>query len=118
MISIKTLLNLNELSIEELVGRLRAAEGRLVPSDSGEVRDKSRRLIMAEDHWLTKWRHRLPGNAPGSRDKGGGQAHGKNSGGARTDGREVSVKLTSKGTPSRKGRCYNCEIYGHWGKEC
>jgi len=28
------------------------------------------------------------------------------------------VKLTSEGTPRRKGRCQNCGIYGHWAQEC
>jgi hypothetical protein len=28
------------------------------------------------------------------------------------------VKLTSEGTPRRKGRCRNCNIYGHWEQDC
>jgi hypothetical protein len=28
------------------------------------------------------------------------------------------VKLTSTGTPRRKGRYKNCGIYGHWAKDC
>jgi hypothetical protein len=29
-----------------------------------------------------------------------------------------SPKLTSKGTPMRKGQCHNCGTYGHWAKDC
>ena len=29
-----------------------------------------------------------------------------------------AVKLTSEGTPRRKGRCRNFGIYGHWAEDC
>jgi len=29
-----------------------------------------------------------------------------------------SSKLTTMGTPRRKGRCRNCGIYGHWAEDC
>jgi hypothetical protein len=41
---------------------------------------------------------------PGAR--GGGEA------------RDTGVKLTSMGTPRRKGKCRKCGIYGHFAKEC
>lgn len=34
------------------------------------------------------------------------------------DARDSGTKLTSMGTPRRKGKCRKCGIYGHWGKEC
>ena len=33
-------------------------------------------------------------------------------------GGQGTVKLTSEGTPRRKGRCRNCGIYGHWAEDC
>ena len=30
----------------------------------------------------------------------------------------LGQKLTSQGTPRRKGRCRNCGIYGHWPQDC
>jgi hypothetical protein len=33
-------------------------------------------------------------------------------------GASGEVKLTSEGTPRRKGRCRNCGIYGHWEQDC
>jgi hypothetical protein len=34
------------------------------------------------------------------------------------EARNPGVKLTSMGTPRRKGRCRKCNIYGHFKKEC
>jgi hypothetical protein len=34
------------------------------------------------------------------------------------DARDTRVKLTSMGTPRRRGRCKKCKIYGHYAKEC
>ena len=43
----------------------------------------------------------------------------KNKPTARSDGGATGpVKLTSEGTPRRKGRCRNCGIYGHWAQDC
>jgi hypothetical protein len=41
----------------------------------------------------------------------------KHDGGGGTGGQKA-VKLTSEGTPQRKGRCRNCGIYGHLAEDC
>jgi hypothetical protein len=56
-LSIETLLDLDTLSLEELVERLRATEEQL--EDDGPIMDKTRRLMLAEEDWLAKHRHRL-----------------------------------------------------------
>ena len=33
-------------------------------------------------------------------------------------GGQGTVKITSEGTPRRKGRCRNCGIYGRWAEDC
>lgn len=42
----------------------------------------------------------------------------KQKGGGRGEKKEHVLKLTSEGTPRRKGRCRNCGIYGHWKQDC
>ncbi|WVZ84645.1 hypothetical protein U9M48_031652 [Paspalum notatum var. saurae] len=91
--------------------RLRASQDRFdEPNEgggSGEVRDKSEQLMMAEEDWLAKWKHKLQPNATE-----GQRRH------THTYERESNGKLTSEGTPHRKGRCHNYGIYGYWAKEC
>lgn len=41
----------------------------------------------------------------------------KHEGGSGSDG-QATVKLASMGTHRRKGRCRNCNIYGHWAEDC
>jgi hypothetical protein len=86
------------------------------------------RLLLAEEDWLEKHKHRFQqgpkeggsgsssGGYNGGRGSHGGRgghhrgkalARGENNGGE-------EVKLTSEGTPRRKGRCRNCNIYGHY----
>lgn len=104
--------NLKALSVNELVGCLRAAEEHI--EDKVEhVVDKTGRLLLAEEECFDKNKHRFHSNY---KEGGGGsgatapkhKAQPRSEGG--TSG---SVKLTSEGTPRRKGRCRKCDIYGH-----
>ena len=110
-VSIETLLDVNTMTIEDLVGRLKAAEDRL---DVDSVTERAGRLLLSEEEWLSKYHHRLTpeGSSSGFGEKKNGGS-GKHKGGARGDKKEPVVKLTSEGTPRRKGRCRNCGIYGH-----
>jgi hypothetical protein len=90
------------------------------------------RLMMAEEDWLEKHKHRFLQGPKGNSGSSGGGGYGGGRGGhagrgghhkgkaaARTDGGgQEEVKLTSEGTPRRKGRCRNCNIYGHWEQDC
>ncbi|XP_066373369.1 uncharacterized protein [Miscanthus floridulus] len=122
-ISIKTLLDLKTLTIEELVGRLKMAEDRLGIRD---VTEKVGNLLLSEEEWVDKYRHRLmPESASSSGGAGKkswkpktGGGGGRGERGDRGDKKEPVVKLTSMGTPRRKGRCRNCGLYGHWAEDC
>jgi hypothetical protein len=116
-VSIETLLDINTLTVEELVGRLRAAEDRL---DVDTIVEKTEKLFLSEDQWLAKYRHRLAPEGSSSRtggDRQGGFSPAKTKNTSHGD-KEPVVKLTSEGTPRRKGRCRNCGIYGHWKQDC
>jgi hypothetical protein len=116
-ISIETLLDLKSLALEELVGRLRMVEDRM---ETKTITEKTGKLMLTEEEWVSRNRHRL---LPKSSSTGGGEKRNmfnptKNKGVARDNGwrgdrKEPVVKLTSEGTPRRKGRCRNCGIYGH-----
>ena len=55
-ISIETLLDLKTMTIEELVGHLKMAEDRL---GIEVVTDKMGKLLLTEEDWVAKNRHRL-----------------------------------------------------------
>jgi hypothetical protein len=57
--SIETLLDLKELSIEELSGRLAASEGRGEPEP-----ESGGRLFLTEEEWAVRHRQNLSLNAP------------------------------------------------------
>ncbi|CAD6334000.1 unnamed protein product [Miscanthus lutarioriparius] len=126
--AIEMFCDVKTLSIEELVGHLRAAEARFEPMVE-QVTDTTGRLLLMEEEWMARNKSRMV-NAESSSGggKGGGKyikkdqsrGRGVSSGGSKHghDTRESGGGLTSKGTPRRKGRCQKCGVYGHWGKEC
>jgi hypothetical protein len=117
-VSIEMFCDLKTLTVEDLVGRLRAAEDRF-EDKLEQVTDKTGRLLLAEEDWLEKHKHRFQSY---SQKDGGSGSQWKGKGPHRSDGGSSSnsnkPKLTSKGTPRRKGRCRNCGIYGHWAQDC
>lgn len=69
-VSIETLLDVNTLTVEDLVGRLRVAEDRL---GVDAVTEKTGHLMLTEEKWCAKYHHRL---APESSSAGGGERKG------------------------------------------
>jgi uncharacterized membrane protein YgcG len=100
--SIETLLDLKELSIEELSGRLAASEGRGEPEqDAGGC------LYLTEEEWRARDKSRQPG--AGSSGSGGKQRKD----GARGGGGKDGTRGGSSG-PSKDDRCRYCNKKGHW----
>jgi len=119
IVSIEMFCDVKNLSVDDLMGRLRVAEERMEEKVE-QITDKAGWLLLAEEDWLEKHRHRFHSNQKEGGSSGGSQGKGKApsrvdaSGSAKTG----TVKLTSEGTPRRKGRCRNCGIYGHWAEDC
>jgi hypothetical protein len=127
-VAIEMFYDVKTLSIEELVGHLRAAEARFEPTVE-QVTDKAGRLLLTKEEWMARNKSRMVNAELSSgggkyikKDQSGGR--GVLSGGGKHghDTRESGGGLTSKGTPcpevvSRR-RCRKCGVYGHWGKEC
>ena len=122
-VAIEMFSDLKMLSIEELVGRLRAAEDRFEPSVE-QVTEKTRRLLLMEEERVARNKIRMVFDSSSSSGAPrGGAGHyvkkDKQKGrGAHGGGDAHEPKLTSMGTPQRRGKCKKCGIYGHWAKEC
>ncbi|XBI61788.1 hypothetical protein VPH35_042532 [Triticum aestivum] len=96
-VSIETLLDLSELSVEELTGRLRVVEDRL---DDGRESFGGGQLLFSKK-WEARKRQGRGGGTQSSR--GGGRTQGGAGRGAGNDDRD---------------KCRYCSIKGHWAREC
>lgn len=101
-VSIETLLDLSELSIEELTGRLRVVEDRL---EDGRESFGGGQLLFSKK-WEARKRQGRGGGAPSS-GGGTGRGGGRTQGGA---GRDA-------GNDDRD-KCRYCSIKGHWARDC
>jgi hypothetical protein len=118
-VSIETLLDIDSLTVEDLVSRLKPSEDR-VTIDS-VIEQTGRLMMLTEEEWLSKYRHHQnseSSSSSGGGDKGSSFSSGKQKAGGHNDMKEPIVKMTSEGMPRRKGRCRNCGIYGHWKQHC
>jgi hypothetical protein len=98
--SIETLLNLKEVSIEELSGRLSASEGRGEPeADAGD------RLLLTEEEWRARAAERQPGSGSGGKQQ-------------RRDHRQGGGKDGARSGPSKDDKCRYCGKKGHWARDC
>ena len=119
-VTIEMFCDLKTLMIEELVGRLRAAEDHFEPPVK-QVAEKTTKLLLTKDEWLAKnksWM--IQEQSSTSSQKGGGARYvWKDRSRARGGGDacDSRYKLTSMGTPRRRGRYNKCKIYGHYAKE-
>jgi hypothetical protein len=94
---------------------LKSAEDRIVVE---EITEQMGRLMLTEEEWLSKYRHRLQGESSSTscEDRAGGSNPAKQKSG--DNKKDSIVKLTTEGTPRRKGRYCNCGIYDHWKQDC
>jgi hypothetical protein len=99
-ISIETLLDLDNLSIEEVTGHLRNVEQRKKETTS----DKQGRLLLTEEEWRACMRSCNNFDAGGS---GGGKS-----------GKKHAEKKKEPADGPASGKCLNCGKKGHWAKDC
>lgn len=104
------------LTAEDLVGRLCATED-FFDDKVEHIPNKAGRLLLATQEWLEKHKQHFQENSHKESSSGGSVQWNEkmlhrfedSSSGYSNN----KPKLTSKGTPKRKGRCRNCGIYGH-----
>jgi len=93
------------MSIEELVGHLRVVENRF-ESSVEQVTDQAGWLLLTEEDWAARNKSRMVSESSSSSgNKGPGQSGKKEKPGTHGDARDSGARLTSMGTPSRKGKC-------------
>ena len=113
-ISIETLLDVNDLTVEDLTETLRNIEQRKKNTTSAV--DKEGRLHLTEEEWLARLKLRDntgESNGSSSSRKGGKKpwmSHG------RTRGKDGNQKMES--TNGRPIQCSNCGKRGHLSRNC
>nr|XP_020150000.1 glycine-rich cell wall structural protein 2-like [Aegilops tauschii subsp. strangulata] len=132
-LAIETMLDLNMLSVKELVGCLRSAEERYLTNDQGGGRGAE--LLMMEAQWHARKNQRAQGQNSG---QGGGQGESGGPGGSGGQGggsnRRRSKQQNRRGSGQGGGgnggrdgapneerdmsqvKCYNCNKPRHFSK--
>jgi hypothetical protein len=107
--SIETLIDLKQLSIEELSGRLSASEG------SGPLEQEAGgRLLLTEEEWAARQQQHSSGSFSGEKK---GRPQGKPKSPSGGDGGKAPQEGGGS-SEHRKGNCNYCGKPGHWAKEC
>ena len=104
VISIETLLDVSQLSIEEVTGRLKAADD----DEPSPPQNASGKLLLTEEQWIEKYKRKgqessRGGSSSGGRGKGRGRGRGRGSGEPR---------------PPPDSPCPRCGKKGHWASDC
>jgi hypothetical protein len=112
--SIETLLDINGMSVEELIGRLRSSAERC----SGSTKDTSNgQLLLTEEEWMARVKQREQGQGSGSgngkeKQKGKGKQQYRSRDGGRRDSGGGDRDMS-------KVKCYNCNKYqNHFSRDC
>ena len=119
-LSIETLVDLDQLSVEELTGRLKAAEER---HELQQSTDSVGSLLLTEEEWNARLKNgdsHAGGSGSGSSRgrrgrgcgrRGGGGGRGQNGGAGRGN-------AGGTGNDDDRDKCRYCGISGHWARDC
>lgn len=102
--------DLEQMTVEEIVGRLKAHEERI----RGQIDSTGNQLMLTEDEWVKREAHE--GRLLLTREewiKKSGKGFADNKGRRETDNRG-----TRGGRDRSKVRCFNCSSLGHYASEC
>jgi transposase InsO family protein len=105
--SIDSLVDLDTTSIEELVGRFKAAEER----HEQEQEEGGTQLLLTEEEWRLRAGRGSPGGGSSGSKKPRGKQHDRSKDANRAGG-------NNNNAPRRDGNCRYCGKAGHWAREC
>jgi len=121
-VSLEMFLDLNKVSIEEVIGRLRVFEERSKPA---QIMDAMGRLMLCEEDWEARRKERREQESPGGgsssntrgkrHDRGRGKGSSSRNG---RDGKNTAAGNGAGGRPPAGTLCLNCGKGGHWAKDC
>jgi hypothetical protein len=107
VISIETLLDISQLSIEEVTGRLKATDD----VEPAPAHTASGKLRVTEEQWVEKYKKKASEPSHGGSGSGGrGRGHGR--GRRRGSGGRTSAR------PPPDDPCPWCGKKGHWARNC
>jgi hypothetical protein len=108
-VSIESVLDTANMSIEEITGRLRAIEGRADEEDADPSTGAGGKLLLIEEEqWLAWLKDKQPGE--GSSKSSDGRGGSKNW--------PRNQKKKSSGGKDDRNTCHNCGKKRHWAKDC
>lgn len=105
------MLDISTLSLEEVTGRLKAAEDS-GQSSSSSLPGGSGKLYLTEEEWLERHKKK---EQEAKKGNGGGNTRGKRRGGQGCNG---SGGGDNASPVRKKDKCRNCGKLGHWAKYC
>ncbi|KAF0894023.1 hypothetical protein E2562_033807 [Oryza meyeriana var. granulata] len=118
-VAIEMLMDLNTMSVEELVGRLRVAEE---SRDVDEETGGAGRLLLTEEQWEAR-RHNGKEHGGEARHGGNAQRGGGSDKGSGSHVDDDGGSSTCSGTSGRsehrnRGSCFNYGVRGHIARDC
>jgi hypothetical protein len=115
-VSIESVLDIANMLIEEITGRLRAVEGRGDEDEADPPAGAGGKLLLTEEQWLARMKDKQPGE--GSSKSGAGKGGGKNRPRNQKKKKNAGAGGGESGGKDDHNTCHNCGKKGHWAKEC
>lgn len=114
--------NVKDMTVEEVVGRLKAHEERM----KGRSEGAGGHLLFTQEEWSKRSNKNGGSNSFGSKGRGNGLYRGRGRtsyrGGGTGRGYQNRNEDANKGSPASRNRsqvkCFNCGVYGHYANEC
>ncbi|KAF0897819.1 hypothetical protein E2562_000525 [Oryza meyeriana var. granulata] len=111
-ISIEQLLDVNNMPMEELVGRLSKVDNR-----SDDEEDNWGELFLIEEQWLACMKQNEQDGSSGSGSGGSGGQNNRRTNTSSPKGKKAASGSVG-GRDHAKVKCFNCNDYGHYAKQC
>jgi hypothetical protein len=120
VVAIQSLLDVDTLTLANVIGRLKAAEEEFEAPPSSV--SHAGKLYLLEEAWEERRKQRdgkkPTGGGPGGRGSGGRGGRSNRGRGHGGGGRDSNGSSSSGPAKLGKDQCKHCFKFGHWGREC